>query len=253
MSLKINIPDIIKKYNFSEIISKRVGYDERYTPGVPVLEIDGVRVLTKGNVSLIQAQPKAGKTASALILMKKILSGTPDFKISLFDTEQERNDCVWFMSALKKMTPCFKQVDIFPLRLYSHDIRLEFVSDYIEKYKPDVVFIDNIRDCMVSINSEDQSHYIRTVISQIAEHNRCHIIMTLHENPGSEKARGHIGTELCNQVETAFRIVHDDDADVFTIKRVMTRRKKFSDILFQRDENGVPFEISNFSSKKSVF
>lgn len=249
---KIILPENLSNYKFDEISSKIVHHDERYTEIESVFNIDEKKVFTKGNLSLIQAQPKAGKTTASLMIIHDILEQNPLNEIVLFDTEQERNDCVYYMHRLKQMSMYFGRLKLFPLRLYSHDIRLEFISEYIEKNRPAVAFIDNIRDCMVSINDTDQSHKLRTQISQLAEHTRTHICLTLHENPKSEKARGHIGTELANQVEVVVRIENDDETGIFTIKRVMGRRKKFDNIYFTVNENGIPEKCSEFSTSNNI-
>ena len=57
----------------------------------------------------------------------------------------------------------------------------------------------------------------------------------LHENPGSEKMRGHLGTELSNKVTDTFRCTKQKVNNVvtFTVKQVDARGKDVDDWTFE--------------------
>ena len=62
---------------------------------------------------------------------------------------------------------------------------------------------------ITSINDEGESTTMSSSLLRWTEEYNIHIIVVLHENPGSDKARGHIGTELTNKAETVIALEVD--------------------------------------------
>ena len=78
------------------------------------------------------------------------------------------------------------------------------------------------------------------------EHN-IHIIVILHENPGSDKARGHIGTELTNKAETVIALeVDKSDDSISIVSAGFCRNKSFKPFAFQITDDGLPQIIDGY-------
>jgi hypothetical protein len=129
----------------------------------------------------------------------------------------------------------------FNLRKYSIGVRLETIETYILKEAPALIFIDNIRDLIININSYEEVNNVLTIFTQLCDETGTHICFTLHENPGADnfKARGTIGTELQNKIETGFKISTDVDGRT-KVEGLFTRNEKFEEIYFTLDDNGIP-------------
>lgn len=103
-------------------------------------------------------------------------------------------------------------------------LRMRALMWKIQQLRPDVVFIDGLRDLLHDFNDlEESANVIASLMSVATEYQAC-IWCVLHKNPshsGSdiEKMRGHLGTELGNKV-----------SDTFTIKK-------------KRDQNGTTFRV----------
>ena len=83
-------------------------------------------------------------------------------------------------------------------------------------------------------------------------------MVVLHENPGSDKARGHIGTELMNKAETVIALQVDKyDDDVSIVSAGFCRNKSFKPFAFKITDDGLPKIIEDYDiemkSKKKGF
>jgi hypothetical protein len=117
----------------------------------------------------------------------------------------------------------------YGLRKESPSERLKLVEHAIENTpKLGVVVIDGIRDLITSINDEAESTNMASKLLEWTERYNIHIVVILHENPGSDKARGHIGTELTNKAETVITVQIDKyDDDVSIVSAGFCRNKSF--------------------------
>ena len=75
----------------------------------------------------------------------------------------------------------------------------------------------------------------------------CDILTVIHANVGSEKARGHLGSEALRKCETAILVEADGDCSV--CKWAKTRDMRPSDFAFTV-QNGLPIEVE-YKSKES--
>lgn len=236
--LQINIPDRLTKYNYKDILeSSEIDRHKKYERPIPVFERE-VDILTRGNVSMIQGKAKSRKTFSILYILSYILKVDKINSVVLFDTEQFTYHSSVFFKRLQLMNEDDSKFKLFNLRRYSKDLRLQFIEDYIIEYKPDLVFIDNIRDVISDFNDISQADNITTLLSQLSEEYGSHICCTLHMNKSDGNARGHLGAELTQKSETVFN-VETDDNEITTISGAYCRNKKFENFSFFI-QNGIP-------------
>ena len=261
--MRFNLPDRLTTYDFDKIFKEaRIDKGQTFKAPKILLELPFEKepgnviqriVLTEGNLSAIQGKAKTRKTFF-ICLVAYMLSKQNDLKIALFDTEQTDWHSAKTRGRIDTMNDNI-QLEFFRLRKYTRDINMDFINDYIVKNKPDFVFIDNIRDCMININSNEETTAILKILKQVSDEFGTHICVTLHENPykDNDKARGVIGTELQNACETIFKVELNNEQTI--IKGIFTRNGQFDDLAFSIDENGLPRLLTGFKEKqqKEVF
>ena len=182
-------------------------------------------------------------------------------QVLYFDTEQSKYHV---QLAVKRICRQI-EVDIpnnlspYGLRKSSPSERLKLVEHAIEN-TPNLGFVvvDGIKDLVTSINDEAEASNIASKLLKWTEEYNIHIVVVLHENPSSDKARGHIGTELINKAETVIAIQIDkNDEDVSIVSAGFCRNKSFKSFAFEIDDDGLPvvihdYEITSQSSRKKT-
>lgn len=260
-----------------------------------LLEFNGVPFSTFGGLQAMSGQKKNGKSFVFTMLMAAILGGDPtktrvpvylpglrvpertieylghEPRVLYVDTEMEKLNsakvlrrvhwlCGWDMRVpnerfhvlwLKTMpkddgVPAYKN-------------RFRLIELAVELLKPDVVFIDGLRDLLASINDEETATQILDSLSTMAEERKMCIWNALHQNPKANsdgedtKMRGWAGTELGNKVSDTFVSIKSKSAAgvTFTVKQVDARGKDVPDWKFEVTDDaghlGIPKLICNGS------
>ena len=275
------------------LLDPRVNYPEPYH----MLEYNGVPFSKVGGLAAISGQKKNGKSFVLTQLMAAILGcdnertqqylpglkvpqRTIEYlghlpKVLYVDTEMEKLSsakvlrrvhwlCGWDMNQpnerfavlwLKNMP---KDGDIPVYRK-----RYELIKMAIECIQPDVVFIDGLRDLLLSINDEQQGTTILDELGAYAEERNMSIWCALHQNPSRKndddeaKMRGWIGTELGNKVSDTLVSIKNKTANgvTFVVKQQDARDKDLDDWKFEITDDagnlGVPRITSNGTNLSS--
>ena len=224
------------------------------------LFIDDVPAFPMGDISLIHAQAKQGKTSLEVLLVGAMLSGNigclkrateRELKICVFDTEQDECNTSRHYKMMmqyggldmKKDSPLLR---VYNMRKYSFDDRLKNIFCVIEHERPQVVFIDGIRDLITDINDPVCCPELVQDMMRIASEYQCAIIGALHNNPTDNKARGWLGTEWINKCGSAFELNKRDN--VARVSNSYSRGLEAEDFYFTWDNEGYPtFEGVNTS------
>jgi hypothetical protein len=228
---------------------------------------------THGNFSLVKGKAKSKKsffinmaiaaTVGKGLLQNKLRSPLKDGfnQVLYFDTEQSKYHV---QRAVKRICT---QIDVgvpsnlntYGLRKSSPSERLKLVEYAIEN-TPNLGFvvIDGIRDLITSINDEAEASNIASKLLKWTEEFNIHMVVVLHENPGSDKARGHIGTELMNKAETVIALQVDKyDGSISIVSAGFCRNKSFKPFAFTITDEGLPKIIEDYviemTSKKKGF
>jgi hypothetical protein len=228
---------------------------------------------TLGNFSMVKGKAKSKKSffinmaISAAVgkglIQNKIRSPLKDDfnQVLYFDTEQSE----WHVQKAAKRV-C-KELNIsnptnlhtYNLRTLSPSERLKLIECVIEN-TPNLGFVvvDGIRDLVTSINDEAEASNIASKLLKWTEEYNIHIVVVLHENPGSDKARGHIGTELMNKAETVIAIQIDkDDESISIVSAGFCRNKSFKPFAITITDEGLPEIIEDYviemTTKKKGF
>jgi hypothetical protein len=105
----------------------------------------------------------------------------------------------------------------------------EFLN-HIKKITDNHLFIvlDVSTDCIEDFNKTDKSMELIDLMNMaINEHNVIFLCL-IHENPKSDKARGHFGTELMNKASTVMQVrfekdANQNDTDIIQVKYLKCR------------------------------
>lgn len=95
--------------------------------------------------------------------------------------------------------------------------RFTVLDEYLKLLKqetenPLFIVLDVSTDCIEDFNKTDKSMELIDLMNvAINEHNVVFLCL-IHENPKSEKARGHFGTELMNKASTVIQVSYEKDA-----------------------------------------
>ena len=231
-----------------------------------------ILVGTLGNFSLVKGKAKSKKSffinmaiASAVgtdILQNKLRSPLKEGynQVLYFDTEQSKYHIIQAVKRICTQTGVQVPPNLktYGLRKESPAERLRLVEYSIEN-TPNLGFvvIDGIRDLITSINDEAESSNMASKLLEWTEVYNIHIVVILHENPGSDKARGHIGTELMNKAETVIALeIDSSEPNISYVKAGFCRNIPFEPFAFEITEEGLPHILHNYtvklkSSKKS--
>lgn len=190
----------------------------------PLIELSNVRILSRGNISMITADAGAGKSSlleagcsSVLNPFNDTLGLVFNVKSVLFiDTERANSDhhasWVRFMrrSGFDQGYPSPDSVKWENIRGIDRlEERLSYLWSRIDSANaPDLVLIDGIGDFVSDVNNSMECTTLIYKLCSIVNNRNIGALLTLHNNPiaNKEKARGVLGSELWRKCESVLII-----------------------------------------------
>lgn len=212
------------------------------------LSQSGIGIAPRGDIQVVKAPQKNGKTFLLTLLMGALLKGeylgikgeieTP--KLLFIDTEQHPRDTLEVYKRICKIAGIDAKVlhdniDVLHFRGAKFDYIQEALRWEIPHYRPDVVFLDGLVDCVDDPNNQSESKSYITELSALALDNNCSIWTVLHVNPGTEKMRGHLGTILAQKVSDVLQCLKEKQPDgsvIFTVDQTDARHKDINKFSF---------------------
>lgn len=224
------IPDSLKP--LSIVLAERE-FDETKEPpdDVPLFKLKDTIIATRGNIVTITAQLKAGKSAGVGAMQAATMvsldsdfdclgfsSSNPEgHKVIHFDSEQSRRDH-WKCSmrtlrraGLQTRPPWFKS---YLLAGLGYKRAWDCVLEAVKDGPIHSIFLDGIADFVPSVNDEEACNARVAELQSLAGELDCAIICVIHFNPGSDKSRGHLGSEIERKAESNLRLDKDNQVTV---------------------------------------
>jgi hypothetical protein len=197
-----------------------------------IYSLAGIPISTPANIATINAPIKAGKSAAIGAMAASTMPHAEDADLlgfasanetgealDWFDSEQSPDD-FWFgvarslkRAGLTKPPPWFHaycltglgaekgwQAVLEALRMSSdqhggiHSLLLDGAADFVK-----------------DVNDAGESNAFVATLHDLAIQYDCPIIGVIHFNPGSEKSRGHLGSQLERKAETNLALEKDED------------------------------------------
>ena len=210
----------------------------------------------------ITGKAKSGKTFVTSMLMaccnmRDVLSfhreHEPPLRVLWYDTEQsdESTQDILKNRVFRMVAPApdlFSQrsgelFDVFNVRAVEWKERRSLLKEAVERYGPDLVIVDGIRDLVNDINDGVLAQEVMEELLHLATQKNCCIVCVLHQNKGSEdhNLRGWIGTELMNKAFEVYACEKMMPQRVFKLEQTLTRKYDIEQTLyFEVDEQGLP-------------
>lgn len=225
-----------------------------------LLKYQGVGFSPLGDIQVVRGMEGNGKSMLLTILMAAVLNGScgqltcdiPNARVLYVDTEQNvastlfvqrrvHHLCGWRDKEINPRFKCLILREVDDLK-----DRNAYLWQAIDEFQPTVVFIDGIADLVSDINKFDECMVMVHKLMAEASRRFISIWSVLHVNYGSQKMRGHLGTEIAHKVSDVLSCQKDktQDPPVFTVEQVKARNKDIQNFSFivSDDESrlGVP-------------
>jgi hypothetical protein len=244
-------------------------------PPEAVYHLGATIISTPGNLTTITALAKAGKTAAMGGMMASTMAGEgPEKRDCLqfrsanpnrlallhFDCEQSPFDhaaCVWRVvkrAGLKRPPDWFYSywlTGLDPGQCW------QFMARALElnaaKHRGvHSVFLDGAADFVNDVNDAAECNRRVADWQGLAIKHNCNFVPAIHFNPGTDKGRGHLGSQLERKAETNLRLDKADGVtQIWSDKQRGAPIPKGNGVCFQwNDEAGMHLTIENFEPPK---
>ena len=153
------------------------------------------------------------------------------------------NSCSEEQSVPSVQSVVEKTFDVFNVRAVEWKERRSLLKEAVERYEPDLVIVDGIRDLVNDINDGVLAQEVMEELMHLATQKNCCIVCVLHQNKGSEdhNLRGWIGTELMNKAFEVYACEKMMPQRVFKLEQTLTRKYDIEQALyFEVGEDGLP-------------
>ena len=153
------------------------------------------------------------------------------------------NSCSEEQSVPSVQSVVEKTFDVFNVRAVEWKERRSLLKEAVERYEPDLVIVDGIRDLVNDINDGVLAQEVMEELLHLATQKNCCIVCVLHQNKGSEdhNLRGWIGTELMNKAFEVYACEKMIPQRVFKLEQTLTRKYDIEQTLyFEVNEQGLP-------------
>ena len=224
----------------------------------PIISIDGCCICSRGNISAICGEAKSKKTflASALVAsamaipldkLNNFKSVDKDMNINVLwvDTEQGERHVRRVIDRISEMTGAKMgglvsepRLMTLSLRELSPMDRYQVMMEAVKRYPFDLIVIDGIADLQNNTNDLEESDALVGLLMSLSTKTNTHILCVLHTNPGSDKARGHLGSSLQRKAETVIFVHRNGECSV--VEPQFCRNEPFERFAFRVSEEGIP-------------
>ena len=222
-----------------------------------------VPIGTDGNFSFVQAFPKVGKSFFMSLLVSAYQSGSNGYtgkikghrrgrKIIHFDTEQGR----FHVSKLARRPLVMNQLQndkdyhIYAMREFGWKSKIDFIEhilfDKFENEKIGLVIIDGCADLCSDVNNMEQANNVAEKLLQWSGKLNCHLTTIIHQNFGSDKPSGNLGSALEKKAESQIKLEKNNaNKGWVTVECKRSRNRPFETFSFQINDNELPEFINN--------
>jgi hypothetical protein len=243
------------------ILPYKIDITKPFTEPKPLITIDGCSVATAGNISAIVGESKSKKTflASAIVAsamayptsgnrafknVSNCMRNSVDITVLWLDTEQSQSHVRKVIDRINTITGIYRydkddcRLNVFALRELEPKERRDLLRDALFILRPTLVVIDGIADLLYDSNDLRESEALVGELMALSTAYNCHIINVLHTNPGTDKARGHLGSALQRKSETVIYVHKVDDSSI--VEPQFCRNEPFERFAFTVAQDAIP-------------
>ena len=225
---------------------------------LPLVSINGSCICSVGNISAVCGEAKSRKTfltsglvASAMAIPYnklnnfQIVDKNHNLDVLWVDTEQGEMHVRKVVDRISEMTGAKlgglisePRLTTLALRELAPHERKQRMYDAMRLMHYDLVVIDGIADLQRNTNDLEESDALVTELMALSTLAETHILCVLHTNPGSDKARGHLGSSLQRKAETVLFVHRVGETSV--VEPQFCRNEPFERFAFCINEEGIP-------------
>ena len=225
---------------------------------LPLVSINGSCICSVGNISAVCGEAKSRKTfltsglvASAMAIPYnklnnfQIVDKNHNLDVLWVDTEQGEMHVRKVVDRISEMTGAKlgglisePRLTTLALRELAPHERKQRMYDAMRLMHYDLVVIDGIADLQRNTNDLEESDALVTELMALSTLAETHILCVLHTNPGSDKARGHLGSSLQRKAETVLFVHRVGETSV--VEPQFCRNEPFERFAFSINDAGIP-------------
>lgn len=217
--------------------ARRISLAKKPTEPPLIFGLAGHKISTAGNLTVIAAQAKAGKTAAVGAMLARLFAepdSDGDFlgfeaappggkAVVLFDTEQSPFDAWRVMSRTmsragrEDQPPNLRAYFLLDLSIQERRAALLAELKRAERICGGIhsIIIDGVADLCEDVNDPKEANGLVNEIVSLSVRYFCPVVCILHENPGNPKeawkTRGHLGSQLERKAESNLRVKKDSE------------------------------------------
>lgn len=249
--IRSDIKALSSSNNLLEFDTLRITAEKEIPNPDPTVKIGDASIACPGNITAISAAAKAGKTALINVLAAGAISKTGNIDgfdhlsvipntnsraVIIIDTEQSSSDQQYNVNTIIKRA----RFDTTPDHLQAYNIRQVKFVEYkgitesicnacaSEFGGIHMIIIDGGADYIPSVNDESAASEIIQYFTHLSIRYECPVIVVIHQNPGSDKERGHLGSEIQRKCYGLLTISKQDD--ISTVSPKIMRKAGNSDV-----------------------
>lgn len=237
-------------------------FSKQYSPPEYTLTWKGIGFAPLGGIQSVTGQAGNGKTMMIAQFIAAILEGEfgqlrynlketrPTPKVLYIDTEMEEANTIAFKNRVLTISNRVvgEEYDDFIVVLL-RDVsseqkgipsaveRWRLVLKAIYEFRPTVAFIDGLLDVVADFNDNVLCQETIYKCMQVASHYGISLWCLIHQNPGSDKMVGHLGSFIERKCTDIFSVKKEKDeytGDVsFTVSQKKTRGRDIEDWKFR--------------------
>lgn len=217
------------------LVARRVNPNNEPPPLRVLYTLRGVVIATPGNLVAVTAQAKVGKSALMQGFVAAAFTDSEEVDclglkghnshgrgVIYFDTEQAKDDLGRAMHRAKKRSKLETAPEWFspygiadlPCQVMRHALARRMITSSAQHGGIHAVIIDGVADLVADVNDAAECNALVAELFNLAAKHDCTIICVIHKNPGSDKTRGHLGSQLERKAETNLTLEKDDDQTV---------------------------------------
>lgn len=234
------------------LINARLDLSQDIPDPEPVIFQGDTVMLTKGNFSAVIGAAKSRKTFFVTAVAGAYLC--PDEYLNLHapkdagsvlyvDTEMATGHVARVAKRIHRIAGLptnqnSSKLNVLCLREYSPQQRKVIFELAIEYYNPMFVILDGIADLVDDVNDTKASSEVVTLLMKLTKEKDIHIMTVIHTNPGVDKPRGHLGSDVLRKAEGIYIVKNNGDTSTVSIERC--RDIAANDFAFFVDSTGLP-------------
>ena len=228
--------------NWEDVYNTRITPDSKLEEVNMLLKYEDIEIWAEGSLSCVVGQAKSKKTFLMSLLLEKLIKPTGKFTSDLqtdveaivFDTEQSDRR----IQMVSKRFSRPELITFIPIRQYNIIDRYNIIEQGIKRLRPNIVVLDGIKELVLDINDGVYASKLMNKMLEWATKYKCHITSVLHLNPGSEKPRGAVGTEILNKCASVLKV--ETRGANSRVQPLAMRDGDFKPFYFTIDDNGTP-------------